>query len=191
MQRFIHGYVVGEIFGEIMDENCVEKNNIIIEETGGKIEILAAEVVAKLGLRGWQIAFAESCTGGMLASAITEVSGSSEVFQLGVVSYSDHIKNEILGVDDFLLAEFTAVSAVVATEMAVGILNLAAADIGVSVTGIAGPSGGSATKPVGLVYICVATKAKCEVYENVFEGNRSQVRLQAVEFALKKVLEEM
>lgn len=178
-----------------MDEKCVEKNdiinNIIIEETGGEIDILAADVVAKLGSRGWQIAFAESCTGGMLASAITEVSGSSAVFQLGVVSYSDHIKNKILDVDDFLLAEFSAVCPMVATEMAVGILNLAAADIGVSVTGIAGPNGGSADKPVGLVYICVATKAKCDVYENVFSGNRSEVRFQAVEFALKKVLEEM
>lgn len=177
-----------------MDEKSFEKNNIInniiIEETGGKIEILAAEVVAKLGLIGWQIAFAESCTGGMLAKSITEVSGSSAVFQLGVVSYSDHIKNKILGVDDSILAKFSAVSAEVAREMAVGILNLAAADIGVSVTGIAGPAGGTADKPVGLVYIGVATNGKCDVYENVFLGNRSEVRLEATEFALKKVLEE-
>lgn len=105
--------------------------------------------------RGLKVAIAESCTGGLIAERLTRVPGSSEVFGCGVVSYSNETKQKLLGVSAQTLAQYGAVSAQTAREMAQGVRRVSGADIGISVTGIAGPDGGTPEKPVGLVYIGV------------------------------------
>ncbi|MDD6479343.1 MAG: nicotinamide-nucleotide amidohydrolase family protein [Oscillospiraceae bacterium] len=124
----------------------------------------ALKTVELLKEKGLTIATAESCTGGMLSALITSVSGSSSVFELGVVSYASRIKNEILGVSKSTLSEFGAVSHQTATEMAEKVRLKADADIGVSVTGVAGPLP-SENKPVGLVYIALSSKISQTVKE--------------------------
>ena len=111
------------------------------------------ELVETLKKEGMTITTAESCTGGLIAAAITDVPGSSEVFKRGFVTYCDEAKHEMLGVSEEVLATDTAVSERVASEMAEGAAKAAKADAAISVTGIAGPGGGSPDKPVGLVYI--------------------------------------
>ncbi len=117
-------------------------------------------VVEKLKQQALHIATAESCTGGLISKKITEVAGSSEVFDCGVCSYGNFIKHRILSVKNDTLEKFGAVSYECALEMAKGVAELSNADIGVSTTGIAGPGGGTAEKPVGLVYIGIYTKNK-------------------------------
>lgn len=131
------------------------------------------------------ISTAESCTGGLVASAITEISGSSEFFGMGVVTYANEAKMKLLGVKSDTLTAYGAVSEQTAKEMAEGILSLSKSDISISVTGIAGPTGGTPEKPVGLVYIGISGKFGTNSYENYFSGNRSQVRTQTVEKAFK------
>ncbi len=121
------------------------KNDQIIEGAAG--------LLADMRAKGLKIAVAESCTGGLVCAALTEVAGSSDVFERGFVSYSNAAKAELLGVPEALIVEYGAVSAQVAEAMARGALDHSQADIGVSVTGIAGPGGGSDEKPVGLVYL--------------------------------------
>ncbi len=122
------------------------------------IESLEALVVTRLKERSMTIATAESCTGGYLAKRITDISGSSEVFNMGCVTYSNDVKTKLLGVKSETLEKYGAVSEETAYEMAKGMKELSGADIAVSITGIAGPDGGSDEKPVGLVYIGVAYK---------------------------------
>jgi nicotinamide-nucleotide amidase len=117
---------------------------------------LAADVLDGCRRRGWRIATAESCTGGLVAAALTEIAGSSSVFDRGYVTYSNDAKAALLGVPEHLLARYGAVSPQVAAAMAQGALLGADADLSVAVTGIAGPDGGSAEKPVGLVYFATA-----------------------------------
>lgn len=117
-------------------------------------------VVQALKEKGLKVATAESCTGGMVASAITDISGASEIFELGVVSYSNRIKAEVLGVNTETLEQFGAVSEQTAKEMAINVRQKAGADFGVSVTGVAGPSG-SEGHPAGYVFIAVASEEKC------------------------------
>lgn len=132
-----------------------------------------------------KIAVAESCTGGLIAALLTEIAGSSEVFDRGFVTYSNQAKHEMLGVPEKLIATCGAVSSEVAAAMASGVLQHSAADLALSVTGIAGPGGGTAEKPVGLVYIGFHCKAGgASVEKCCFGGNRSEIRLQAVEKAL-------
>lgn len=114
--------------------------------------------------KGLKIATAESCTGGMLSEKITNVSGASDVFDCGVCSYANRIKNKILGVREDILRDFGAVSEQTAELMAKGVMSLAGADFGISTTGIAGPTGGTVEKPVGLVYMAVACDGFCKVY---------------------------
>lgn len=136
------------------------------------------------------LACAESCTGGMLAAAITDRAGSSEIFDCGFITYSNQSKQDMLGVSAATLSSFGAVSAECASEMATGALNRSLANITVAITGIAGPAGGSAEKPVGLVYIAVASKGKDPaVFECHFEGSRTQIRHQAVMHALNRLIE--
>ena len=142
------------------------------------------ELVFQLKARGLRIASAESCTGGMIASAITDVSGASEIFDLGLVTYSNKTKEQFLKVDACLLAEHGAVSEEVAKAMAQGLLAVSDADMALSVTGIAGPSGGTLEKPVGLVYIGLATKDELWAQCHIFSGNRQKIRQQTVEAAL-------
>ena len=115
-------------------------------------------LVKELTERNMKISSAESCTGGMISQRITNVSGASNVFELGVCSYANRIKNKVLGVKNETLNTVGAVSEETATQMCEGIKELASSDIGVSTTGIAGPTGGTDKKPVGLVFIGIATK---------------------------------
>lgn len=133
------------------------------------------------------ISTAESCTGGMIASAITDVSGSSDFFGTGVVTYSNEAKMKLIGVSKETLEQYGAVSEQTAKQMAEGVLKLADSSISVSVTGIAGPTGGTAEKPVGLVYIGVSGRYGTYAYKNNFDGNREDVRKQTVERAFELV----
>jgi nicotinamide-nucleotide amidase len=136
------------------------------------------------------LATAESCTGGMLAAAMTARGGSSAVFDRGFITYSNISKCEMLGVDTQTIEKFGAVSGECAAEMASGALKNSQADIAVSITGIAGPSGGSEQKPVGLVYIGIGTLSHhAFVEECLFHGTRDEIRKQAAEMALSWLLE--
>lgn len=133
------------------------------------------------------IAVAESCTGGTISNRITDISGSSDYFILGIVAYSNGAKESLLGVSGKLIRKYGSVSKEVAHEMALGIRRAAAADIGVGVTGIAGPKGGTSSKPVGLVYIAFVSDEKHIVKEFHFKGSRHKIKLQASQAALDLV----
>jgi nicotinamide-nucleotide amidase len=127
---------------------------------------------------------AESCTGGLIASMLTDVPGSSQYFLLSLVTYSDASKIALLGVGPDVLAEHGAVSEAVARAMAAGARRAGGADIGVAVTGIAGPSGGTPRKPIGLVFFCLDDGAASTVDRRVFSGDRLSIKKQAAEHAL-------
>ena len=149
----------------------------------------AREVIDANRAAGRRIAVAESCTGGLVSAALTEIPGSSDVFEAGYVTYSNRAKVENLGVATDLIARFGAVSAEVAAAMADGALRHAAARVALSVTGIAGPDGGSAEKPVGLVYFGYGRAGTIATLERRFgDIGRSDVRLASVETALDLLL---
>lgn len=154
---------------------------------------LAASLVEKARTAKVMIATAESCTGGLIAGAITEVPGSSDVFDRGFVTYSNDAKMKMLGVKTETLATFGAVSAETAREMAFGALANSNADFAVAVTGIAGPAGGTPEKPVGLVYIGVAElDGKTQVAEQrLGDIGRSAVRQATLEAALRALIVEI
>jgi len=137
--------------------------------------------------KGKTLATAESCSGGLVAHRVTNVPGASEVFLLGVVSYSNEAKVKVLGVDDEVLQVKGAVSAEVAIQMATGVRELANSDLGVGITGIAGPTGGSKEKPVGTVYMAVSypDKGVAEARRFQFDGDRRSVKSQTAEAALQ------
>lgn len=138
---------------------------------------LAADVIEAGKRAGLMVATAESCTGGLIAACLTAVSGSSAVVERGFVTYSNQAKTEMLGVPADLIERVGAVSAEVARAMAEGALSHARADVAVSVTGIAGPDGGTPLKPVGLVHLAVARRGRPTLDEaHVFAGNRAAVR---------------
>ncbi len=156
------------------------------------MDALVENVAQALINKGMYVCTAESCTGGLIAMSLTERSGSSAYFERGLVTYSNEAKTELLDVDPSLIEKHGAVSAEVARAMAEGAIKNSQADIAVSVTGIAGPTGGSPEKPVGLVYIGVALKDKpARVIHNQFEGSRQSVRLQSCEKALRLILETL
>jgi PncC family amidohydrolase len=138
---------------------------------------------------GLTVATAESCTGGLVAATLTEVPGSSGYFLGGVVSYSDGLKASLLGVPAATLKAHGAVSAQVARAMAEGCRSRLAASLAVSITGIAGPDGGSAAKPIGLTYLAVASDAGVDVRRFQFAGDRGAVRLAAAAEALGWLIE--
>lgn len=148
---------------------------------------LTAEVLYEvLKSKNMTIATAESCTGGMIGAALTSVSGVSECYGFGVVTYANEAKEKLLGVSHTTLETVGAVSYETACEMAQGALKLSGADIAISVTGIAGPGGGTEEKPVGLVYIGIAQKnGEVKAYKNNFLGGRDAVRTQTVVKALE------
>lgn len=150
----------------------------------GGVRTLASGVGEKLQTKGLTIALAESCTGGKLGDIMTEVPGSSDYFLGGVVSYSNDAKTAILGVDPDALRSKGAVSEEVARMMADGARTRFGADIGVGVTGIAGPSGGTPSKPVGLVFVAVTSRDKGICAENRFAGSRSEIKCLAAEKAI-------
>jgi nicotinamide-nucleotide amidase len=143
------------------------------------------EVVGlRLAVTGFTLAVAESCTGGLVAQRITEVAGSSVYFKEGVIAYSNEAKVRLLGVPSDLIAEYGAVSAPVAEAMAEGVRERAETDFGVSVTGIAGPGGGTEDKPVGLVYIALSDDAHTEHRKLLLPGDRKLIRWRASQAAL-------
>lgn len=144
----------------------------------------AEKLVALLKARGVTCATAESCTGGGVGAAITGVPGSSEVYLGGVVSYANSVKRGVLGVPQTVLDTVGAVSSESAAAMAAGVRGLVGADVAVSVTGIAGPGGGTAEKPVGLVWFGLATRDGVRAEKAIFRGDRERVRAQAVTHAL-------
>lgn len=149
---------------------------------------LAADLGALLLGRGESIATAESCTGGLIAAAITDIPGSSAWFSHGVVSYGNQAKQQLLGVQASSLIDHGAVSERVVREMAVGAQALADADWAVAVSGIAGPDGGSPEKPVGLVWFAIAHPGgQTEAWRCLFAGDREAVRRQAVCEALSQL----
>lgn len=150
-----------------------------------KVRQLAQELLA----RGWKLATAESCTGGLIAAACTELAGSSDWFERGFVTYSNEAKTELLGVDAALVAQHGAVSEVVARAMAFGAVRHSHVQVGVAVTGIAGPAGGSAQKPVGTVWFGFHVDGRLSSETVRFDGDRAAVRAATVEHALKRVLE--
>jgi len=153
------------------------------------IEKLAQQVVKLAKQKGVIIATAESCTGGMVSCAITSVSGSSEVFDRGFVTYSNESKIEMLGVDPQIIKVHGAVSQEVARAMVEGCIKNSNAKIAISITGIAGPTGGSAAKPVGTVFIAVKYLDQVKLTKNYFSGSRSKVREQSAIKALEQISE--
>ena len=145
---------------------------------------IAEKLVALLKAQGLTCATAESCTGGGVGSAITAVPGSSAVFAGGVISYSNDVKRNVLGVSSDILQNVGAVSSETAAQMAEGVRRLLKTDLAVSLTGIAGPDGGSEKKPVGLVWFGLATENGVRTEKAIFRGDRAQVREQAVTHAL-------
>ena len=148
-------------------------------------EDLAKQIGELLSTRGSTLAVAESCTGGLLGHLITSVPGSSAYFQGGVISYSDEVKERILGVPHETLVEQGAVSKETAVAMAQGARRLLSTDIALSVTGIAGPTGGTPDKPVGLVYIALAAQGADVWEKHVWEGGRSENKKLSAEAALR------
>jgi nicotinamide-nucleotide amidase len=158
---------------------------------GDERERRAAALLDAYAQRGWMIATAESCTGGLVAALLTEIAGSSRVVERGFVTYSNEAKVEELGVAPKLIADFGAVSAEVAGAMAEGAIENSRADAAVAITGVAGPGGGSAAKPVGLVHLAFATGDGLvrHIERRYGEIGRSAIRLAALDDALT-LLEE-
>lgn len=139
--------------------------------------------------KGYTVACAESCTGGLLTSCLTDVAGSSAYVKGSVVSYTNEVKHGVLGVSQKLLDTVGAVSSEVAAEMAEGVRRVIGSDIGVSVTGLAGPGGGTAEKPVGLVFIGISDSSGTNVIKCIFKGSRVEVKQQAAQRALQLIAE--
>lgn len=146
-------------------------------------------LVALLHEKGLTITTAESCTGGLLSGTIINVSGTSDVFKLSVVTYANEAKHKMLGVSNKTLKKHGAVSKQTAKQMAKGAAKLAEAEVALSVTGIAGPTGGTKEKPVGLVYIGCRVCGKTKVVKCQFKGDRTEVRMQTVARAIDLAIE--
>lgn len=156
----------------------------VFSEDGRELHEVVADLLVERGLR---LALAESCTGGLLAARLTGVPGSSRFFDRAYVSYANTAKTDQLGIDPALIARMGSVSGEVAAAMAAGARQKAGADLSVAITGIAGPSGGTDEKPVGLVFIALEGAAGSRVRRCFFPGDRSRVRVQAVQAAMEMV----
>jgi nicotinamide-nucleotide amidase len=152
---------------------------------------LVPALAQALSARGWRLATAESCTGGRIAGACTDLAGSSGWFERGFVTYSNEAKTEMLGVDPTLIAVHGAVSLPVAKAMAAGALRHARAEVSVAVTGIAGPGGGSPDKPVGTVCFGWALPGRQWTERCQFAGDRAAVRQRSVDHALQVLLQAL
>jgi nicotinamide-nucleotide amidase len=150
---------------------------------------LAAQLASLLQAQGRMLATAESCTGGMISAACTDLAGSSNWFERGFVTYSNEAKTELLGVDAALVAKHGAVSEEVARAMASGAIGRSRAQVSIAVTGVAGPTGGSAAKPVGTVWFGFALPGRLVSEVRRFDGDRAAVRSAAVRHALQRLLE--
>jgi nicotinamide-nucleotide amidase len=146
---------------------------------------LAQAVLQTCRARNWRLATAESCTGGLVAGALTAIAGSSDVVERGFVTYSNEAKSELLGVPPEIIAAHGAVSAETAAAMAQGAIARAPVDLAISIAGVAGPGGATATKPVGLVLFGLARRdGACRTERRVFAGDRTAVRQAALQEAL-------
>lgn len=152
---------------------------------------LAERVLAEARKRGLKIATAESCTGGMVSAALTDIAGSSDVFERGFVTYSNEAKQAMLGVPAAMIAAHGAVSTETARAMAEGAIRNSRADIAVAITGVAGPGGGSAEKPVGLVCFAIARKdQETQHHRQLFKDTgRTAIRQEATKMALGMLLD--
>jgi nicotinamide-nucleotide amidase len=150
---------------------------------------LVEQLAARLLARRWLLTTAESCSGGLIAGACTDLSGSSNWFERGFVTYSNAAKTELLGVSAPLIAQHGAVSEPVARAMADGALRHSAAQVAVAVTGVAGPTGGTADKPVGLVWFAFALPGRVLSEQMNFPGDRAAVRAASVQHALQRLTE--
>ena len=148
------------------------------------IEVIIGRLFRK---RGWRLSIAESCTGGLIGHRITNVPGSSDYFDGGVITYSNDAKIELLKVPEETIVTYGAVSSQTAVAMAEGIRKLRGIEVGIGVTGIAGPAGGTEAKPVGLVYIALSSPVRVECKEFRFDGDREMIKLQASEAALNMI----
>lgn len=157
----------------------------------GNHKDMCAHIVTLLQKKGLKVSTAESCTGGYLSKMITDVPGVSDVFECGICTYSNRIKHKLLGVPEDLFVRFGAVSDEVATKMAEGVRGVAGADIGIGITGVAGPGGGTAEKPVGLVYVSVASD-KLNFTKKLMLGdickNRDEIRYAVCIYALSLII---
>ena len=147
--------------------------------------VLASRIGELLIERGLTLGVAESCTGGKLGDLITDVPGSSDYFLGGIISYSNEAKVQLLGVERVVLERVGAVSRQVASEMAAGVREKLRADLGIGITGVAGPSGGTARKPVGLVFIAVSSSKGSFITRNLFRGSRDSIKKQSATKALE------
>ena len=157
-----------------------------------EITALAGELVKECAARGLKVSTAESCTGGLISGAVTAVSGSSAVIELGVCSYSNRIKHGVLGVSPDILEKYTEYSVQCAEAMADGVRRLSGADLAVSATGVAGPTGGTPDHPVGEVCMAVSTARGCHGTGFLFgQHDRQTIRMMAVKKALELMLAEI
>ena len=156
--------------------------------TSERVVEQVAELADLLLKKRWLLATAESCTGGLIAAACTDLAGSSAWFERGFVTYSNAAKIELLDVDAALIAQHGAVSEAVARAMAQGALAKSRAQVAVSVTGVAGPTGGSAAKPVGTVWFGFATSANVVTETRLFAGDRAAVRQATVQHAFERLI---
>ncbi len=185
------GCDLGITFRDITGRDYDELDDTFSDVVYGDGESTLAETLYEaLRSRNMKLATAESLTGGMIAAAIVDVPGASEVFYGGIVAYTEAAKIEKLGVLDSTLGECGAVSGETAVEMATGMLS-DMVSVAVSATGLAGPGGGSALKPVGLTYIAVTDDEHTEVYEHRFYGDRDEIRRQARDYALFYVIRHL
>ena len=173
-----------KLLDELSEQLEEALGNHVFSHRGETLEQVVGEW---LSLKGYTLAVAESCTGGLLAGRITDVPGSSKYFLQGVVTYSNEAKVNLLGVPNKLLQEHGAVSAEVAEAMAIGIRRRARSTVGIGITGIAGPDGGSETKPVGLVYIGLADEVQSSSRKFTFPGDRQLIRNLSVRAALDMI----
>jgi len=150
---------------------------------------LVQKIIQALQSQGQTLAVAESCTGGLVANRITDVPGSSDVFLLGVITYSNEAKQKILNIPPKALKSHGAVSEQIAIAMAKGVRKIHKTDFGIGITGIAGPTGGTKAKPVGLTYIAVSTKDETLCLHCMFQGTRPQIKKQASTQALELLTE--
>jgi nicotinamide-nucleotide amidase len=150
---------------------------------------LCARLAQALLARGWKLATAESCTGGMISAACTDLAGSSNWFERGFVTYSNEAKSDLLAVAPALIAQHGAVSEVVARAMAFGAIRHSLAQVSVAVTGVAGPGGGSPQKPVGTVWFGFQVDGLLSSESRRFDGDRAAVRAATVQHALLRLLE--
>ena len=165
-------------------------NSIFLERSLRVVDIeLLNKISFQLKKQHLTVATAESCTGGLIAHTLTNISGSSDYFDRGIVSYSNRAKMELLDVPEDILKEYGAVSKDVARTMAEGIRKKSNVDIGLATTGIAGPTGGTKEKPVGLVYISIATSKNVEIKRFIFSGDRLQNKESTCKAALTVLLD--